>query len=73
MMILMIGETSTTTILRICGRLVNYSTFFQIVLCLTCQFGRAIGRLFLEGNLRVLKTKKMFCKVFGDFQFPIDS
>ena len=72
-MVLMIGETSTTTILGICRRLVNYSTFFQIVLCDTCQFGRAIGRLFLEGNLRVLKKKKMFCKVFGDFKFPIDS
>ena len=68
-MVLMIGETSTTTILRICRRLVNYSTFFQIVLCHTCQFGRAIGGSFLAGNLRVLKTKKRFARLLAILNF----
>ena len=36
----------------------NYSTFLQITLRHTCQFGRAMGRTFLKANSRALKTKE---------------
>ena len=39
------GEFPTTTILRICHHLVNYSTFLQIILCHPCS---AIARTFLK-------------------------
>ena len=37
----------------------NYSTFLQITLRHTCQFGPAIGLTFLKANSRDLKRKKM--------------
>ena len=60
----MIGELSTTTILRICRHIVNYSSFLQIIPRHTCQFARAVRRTFLEENLSVLKTKKSFGRFF---------
>ena len=39
------GEFPTTTILRICHHLINYSTFLQIILCHPCS---AITRTFLK-------------------------
>lgn len=66
-----IGELSTTTILRICRHLVDYSTFLSLILCHTSQFGLAIRRTFLEENLRVSKTKNNFCKIFDEFKFRI--
>jgi len=64
-----IGQLSTTTILRICRYLVDYSTFLQIILRHTCQFGRAIRRTFSEENLRVLKTKKRFARFLTSLNF----
>ena len=54
-----IGKSSTMVILRICRHLVCYSTFLQIILRHTFQYGRAMGRTVLKANSRVSKTKKM--------------
>ena len=66
-----IGELSTTAIVRICRHLVDYSTFLSTILRRTSQFGLAIRRTFLEENLRVSKTKNKFCKSFDEFKFRI--
>ena len=64
-------QIETTTILRICCHLVDYSTFLSIILRHTSQFGLAIRRPFQEENLRVSKTKNKFCKIFDEFKFRI--
>ena len=64
-------QIETTTILRICCHLVDYSTFLSIILRHTSQFGLAIGRPFQEENLRVSKTKNKFCKIFDEFKSRI--
>ena len=62
------------TILHICRRLLNCSTFLRIILRHTCQFGQAKEQTFLKTNSRVLKTtttKTRFCKIIEEFKFQI--
>ena len=54
-----IGKSSTMAILRICRHLVCYSTFLQIILRHTFQYGRAMGRTVLKANSRFSNTRKM--------------
>ena len=61
----MIVELSATKILRSCCNLINHSTFSQIILHHTCQFGHAIGQTSLETNLRVLMKRKKVWQVYG--------
>lgn len=42
----------------------NHSTFLQIIVCHTRQFGHAIGQTSLETNLRVLMKRKKVWQVF---------
>ena len=50
---------STMAILRVCRHLVSYSTFSQIILLHTFQYGHAMGQTVLKANSRVSKTKKI--------------
>ena len=52
----MIEEFKAMTILHICRHLLNCSTFLQIILGHTCQFGQAKEKTFLKTNSHVLKT-----------------
>ena len=54
-----IGKSSTMAILRVCRHLVSYSTFSQIILLHTFQYGHAMGQTVLKANSRVSKTKKI--------------
>ena len=54
-----IGKFSKMAILRVCHHLVSYSTFSQIILRHTFQYGHAIGQTVLKANSRVSKTKKI--------------
>ena len=54
-----IGKFSKMAILRICHHLVSYSTFSQIILRHTFQYGYAMGQTVLKANSRVSKTKKI--------------
>ena len=60
----MIVGLSATKILHICCNLINHSTFLQIILHCTCQFGHAIGQTSLETNLHVLMKRKKVWQVF---------
>ena len=61
------------TILHICHHLLNCSTFLQIILGHTCQFGQAKEQTFLKTNLRVLKTttttRKGFARLLRSLNF----
>ena len=55
------------TILHICRHLLNCSTFLQIILGHTCQFGQAKEKTFLKTNSHVLKTTTTKKKVLQDY------
>ena len=62
------------TILHICRHLLNCSTFLQIILGHTCQFGQAKEQTFLKTNSHVLKTinnnkKKGFARLLRSLNF----
>ena len=61
---------STMTILCIFLHLVNYSTFFKVILRHTCQFGRAIGRTFACSED---EKYALLCKIIDQFKFRIHS
>ena len=54
-----IGKSSTMAILRVSRHLLSYSTFLQIILLHTFQYGHAMGQTVLKANSRVSKTKKI--------------
>ena len=55
----LLGSFSKMAIFRVCRHLVSYSTFSQIILRHTFQYGHAMGQTVLKANSRVSKTKKI--------------